>query len=862
MRTSYSFFTRVPNTTQVTLGVCIALLWSSASWAQRVTGVVSDSGGEPLGYVTIGVAGSDVGVTSSDDGRYAIDLGGDGGKLQFRSIGFAVSEREVSAGTEAVRLDVRLEPATYTLDEATVSSGGEDPAYRIMREAAARREGYLRADARYEVDVYLKGQLRMAEAPEKIMGQELGDLNGLLDSNRAGILYLSEARSILQVEPPNKVKETVVASKVSGDPRGYSFNTAAGLEFDLYQRTVDFGKTILSPLATGAPQTYTFSLDGSRRSPENGRLIYRIGIRPRRPSLAAYAGTLYVEDESFHLLDADLYLLGGPIQANGIDTLGIAQSYREVDGNWEVYQRRVEPYFNLLGFVLTGDFTAVYSDYDRDPDWPESPFGRVVTEVLPEANEVDSASWEDRPIALTAPEVRDYERKDSIRRVRTSPVYRDSVQAARNEFGVDALFGYTYSDWRKHTSWNFTSPLLDLAFHPVTGLRLGAGVAYTKESDELATRAYSVGGLVRYGVADRCFYPTASLSYRFDRTDRRTLTLRGGRELTDYHRAAPVTERWNELYNLWGKRNLMKLYQRDFVAIGYTAKLRRPGTMTSAPPWADLNLAVEIEQRRARDNRSDLSLRKKDRTYAPNLPEVGDRSGVYDTIPNATFAKLSGRISYTPGLRYSVRPDGNFALGGGGPELTLSWRYGRELSGGAEGAEPVEFLFLQAGARKDEFNLGRVGRLGMRVGAGFAPVYRGPRYLTDQQLFTGNRLNVNGISDYLSRFLTLAPYDFATDGAWVDGMVEHNFNGLLWQRLPLLRKLGWQVLLRGGGILLADGSRSYAEVGAGLTNVGFGAFRFFRFDVAYREREGEWANPYWVLGINLPFEALVGAAGG
>ena len=216
--------------------------------AQVVTGLIVEAGGEPLPFATVTVKGADgLGTTASLEGRYTIDLGGRGGVLEFRYIGYEVAVREVAPGGVARALDVALAPATYELEGASVSASAEDPAYRIMREAAARRRGYLRADERYEVEVYVKGQVKVDKAPERIMGRDIGNMGGLLDSNRAGIVYLSETFSTVQFEQPDKFKETVTASTVSGDPRGYSFNTATSLSFDLYQEKADWGKPVARP---------------------------------------------------------------------------------------------------------------------------------------------------------------------------------------------------------------------------------------------------------------------------------------------------------------------------------------------------------------------------------------------------------------------------------------------------------------------------------------------------------------------------------------------------------------------------------------------------------------------------------------
>ena len=378
------------------LGIILLLLMSwQQGLAQSINGLVLDELGQPLPYVSIGVVGTSRGVTSSEDGSFFIDLGGAGGSLKFSAIGYESEEVRIEANPSRQQLELRLSRAVYTLNEAVVT-GGDDPAYRIMREAAARREQYRQVSQPYEVDVYIKGSFNIIDAPEKIFGQEVGDMGGALDSNRAGIIYLSESRSLLQIAPPDLFKETVLASRVSGSPQTYTFNTAAAIAFDLYERSIDYGTTVVSPLAENGPSLYRFELLGARRPSPEDPIIYHIGVKPRRIGSAVYTGDLYIEDESYHLLDASLFLIGSAIQQPGLDTIAISQIYRRTAKGWEIAQRQVRPVMSLLGFRFGGTFTGVYSDYRYQPDWEQDPFGRVISRILPDANQQDTSYWLDR----------------------------------------------------------------------------------------------------------------------------------------------------------------------------------------------------------------------------------------------------------------------------------------------------------------------------------------------------------------------------------------------------------------------------------------------------------------------------------
>ena len=101
-----------------------------------------------------------------------------------------------------------------------------------------------------------------------------------------------------------------------------------------------------------------------------------------------------------------------------------------------------------MGFNGSGRFTAVYSDFDFNPNLDKNNFSREILSFKDNANKKDSLYWQEkRPVPLTDAEVKDYIKKDSIQLVRESQPYLDSVDQAENKFKLgDILGGYTYKN--------------------------------------------------------------------------------------------------------------------------------------------------------------------------------------------------------------------------------------------------------------------------------------------------------------------------------------------------------------------------------------------------------------------------------
>lgn len=92
----------------------LGLLLGASLWAQnRITGTVSDSGGQPLIGAGVIVKGTTTGVVTDYDGRFEI-LAPQGAQLEFSQLGF--KSQVVSIGTKAV-IDVILEENSESLDE-------------------------------------------------------------------------------------------------------------------------------------------------------------------------------------------------------------------------------------------------------------------------------------------------------------------------------------------------------------------------------------------------------------------------------------------------------------------------------------------------------------------------------------------------------------------------------------------------------------------------------------------------------------------------------------------------------------------------------------------------------------------------
>src|SRR5690606_5290524 len=187
----------------------------------------------------------------------------------------------------------------------------------------------------FKADFYSRGLIRIKNAPEKFFGQELDEFMVGLDSTRSGILYLSETISEIEYQYPDKLKEKISASKVSGDDNGFSFNTASDVNFNFYNNTIELGNQIISPIADYAFNYYNYKLEGVFYD-DKGHLINKIKVIPKRKNDRVFSGLIYIVENQWTIYALELGITGIQAQIPPAEIITITQnfSYSETDQIW------------------------------------------------------------------------------------------------------------------------------------------------------------------------------------------------------------------------------------------------------------------------------------------------------------------------------------------------------------------------------------------------------------------------------------------------------------------------------------------------------------------------------------------------
>lgn len=810
------------------------------SFAQ-IQGFVTDENGEPLPFATVYLTGTTNGTTTNVEGYYELRLTEGRHQVSYRYVGYDEITFDIDyQGVEIVK-DIQLFPSTLEINEIVITANAEDPAYRVIREAQRKRKFYKTQIQSYSVESYVKGNTKMANVPKKIFGIEVGNMQGVLDSNGQGIVYLSESQSKLHVQHPDDVREVMISSKVSGDDRGFGFNRASDMDFDLYKNQITFERSTVSPIAENAMVYYRYKLVGVKLD-DQGRLINKIQLLPKQEEFPCYLGYIYIIEDLWNIKEADLLLTKKALGIPVMDTLEIKQIHLPVNdqNEWKLFNQSIRFKFGFFGVDFEGLFTVIFSNYDSSPGFDEDFFGKEVLYIEPTANQKDSTFWAAaRPIPLTDEETLDYKKKDSLQVLWKSPAYRDSMDRKNNKFKpIKVITGYSYQKSLKKFEVFYDSPISSLGFNTVQGLNadLRFDVSQRFEDSTSYKRSnYRISPILNYSFAEEKFRASANLFYRFNRISHDQIYLAGGEKVQSFNGGTSLTPFENTYHTLFRRRNYMKLFNRKYIQIGYGRRII-PAIFGIA--------RIGFENRSPLSNQSDYSFKKfrDTRVFTSNDPQNLDLENTGFT-PHKMF-RFSTNWSFSIEPRYITHPGRRWYEDTGWPTVNLSHKMLRS-------ADNSEFNsdLITASISDNYVGVGVFGEFKYRIAAGkFFGVDELP--FMDRKFFDGNSLGYASTQVNTGGYRLLDFYEFYTDDKYVELSFEYNFSGYILGKLPLLRKTAFEVVA-GAKYLSEPTLGNYTEVNLGIGNIGFSLLRFLRVDYVWGWQNGKLKDSRLVLGINL-----------
>lgn len=803
-------------------------LFSFSASAGLLTGTVSDASSEPLPYSSVYIKGSSKGTTANADGRFELDLEPGQYTIVCTHVGYESQEKQVVISSGTVEVAFKLSLIRTQMKDVTVRANSEDPAYAIIRQAIKTRPDHLNEVKQWQVDVYMKGIIRTLSLPKSIFGVEFKPDNNIIDSSGKGIVYLAESVTKYSRRLPNDYKEDIVSAKVSGRSQGFGFNSPNTIEFNAYENNIAISglssRGYISPIANNALNNYVYHYEGTFY--ENGVEINKIRLMPKHLYEPCFTGYINIIEGSWriHSLDLTLTKTAG---IELVDSIKIQQQLFPVNQYWMPQLTSIYATFGVLGIRANANFTAVYSDYNLNPDFPKKFFGKIIRTADTSATKRTSDYWDTlRPVPLTTEEQHDYVKKDSLEKKYQDPKYIDSLDKRRNRISPIGLAftGTSIIRRSKKLTYNFDPLIEAISYNTVEGLVVNISPRIYHYAD---TGAYTIIPTFRYGFANKRPQASLYLSRTFGKVfyKRTTVSINGGRSMFQLNPANPITVFPNTVGSLYFEQNFLKLYEKTFVAITATKRLADGLRGT---------LSFSAEKRVLPENATLYKWRDlKDRRFTSNYPEEQPAG----RFPDHKAILTNINLRWQPGQKYIQYPNRLFSVGSKWPIFYLYYTHGWKMPG-----SDVDFDKWRFSAT-DEINLKLAGSFHYRFTlAGFFNNRK--VYLPDYQHFIGNRSVLAG--PYLETF-QMAEYYLNSNASsiYTSANIEHHFNGALLHRVPFVRKLNIG-LVAGANTFFIKNGYNYYEGFLGLENI----FKLIRADIIVGSTK-QWDKPQWALRLGF-----------
>ncbi|MGX1928883.1 DUF5686 family protein [Flagellimonas sp. 2504JD4-2] len=815
-------------------------LFSVSAFSQtKVGGIIIDESGSPIAFANIVFMDSSEGTITNDNGRFYIESDNTYSTIQVSFIGYETREIELAQKVN-FNMEIVLVESTEQLKEVVVYTGKQskkdNPAIDILKKIwAKKRENGVRKFKQYQFDKYEKVEFDLNTIDSALIKSKM--FRGLefmfedLDTSRITgktylPMFLNETFSKVYGDNIiNEEKEDVLGNKNSGfggNQAITAFVEDLYSDYDVYDNYLKFfDKSFTSPLSKTGVDTYNYVLSDSTFI--DNKWCYNIIYYPRRKNELTFKGDFWVNDTTYAIKKINLQVTKSA-NINWVKEIYIEQDFDVVSDSVFLLKRD----YMLSDFSFSkkeksrgvyGKRTTVYDNYQFDTNRPEEFYKAESDPYDPRVFTRDSIFWKNARLEkLNDDESGIFKLLDTLKTVPKFRTYYDIV----------SILGSGYIEIDK---WNIDIGDIysTFGFNDAEGTRIRAGArTYFGQND-----TWRLEGYMAYGFTDKKFKHGLSGKFLLDRKTR--LILSGGNR-RDVEQLGLSLTSTNDVLG-------RSIASSSLVTVGANDRLTNINLST-------VNLEMEpVKNFRVRFGSSFRTLRSA-------LPDAFSLDYVDPESPTGISSEvkqfdINTTLIYTPGKRtigYGVEP-----VSINSNHSTLLFNYTKGISGFLESDfdyERVQFSYRQP------WQIGGFGRLtsSIELGKTFGEVP-----LSLLSVVPGNQT----LFSLYNVFPNLDFYEFVTD-TYATVHLEHNFNGRLFSRLPIIRNWNLREIvgLRGAWGQLSDENialsaptniplmapedQIYWEYSFGIGNI----FKILRIDFNFRGNylDNPDARPFGITG--------------
>lgn len=774
-----------------------------------ITGKVFDAESkEPLPFVPVLIKGTTVGATTDFDGNYSITTSKLADSIVSSYVSYKKLVRPIKRGeNQIVNMPMVLEGVNLL---EVVVKAGENPAHRIIRNVIANKQynNKRKLDA-YQYETYNKVEFDLNRIPKEMREKKIfkpikfvfDNVDSLNSGEKPSLpIFITEAISdIYYRSNPTLKKEVIRASKITGI-ENTSVTSVMG---DMYQNIniydnhiLVFGKDFVSPISDNGLFYYKYYLEdslfiGSTR-------CYQIRFKSKRPQELCFSGNMWIADSTWAVKRIEMSI---PKEANinFINAANVIQEFMQIDSTWMLSKDRL-----IIDFALSknqvgiyGRKTTSYKNFIINQP-KDTKFYELGDKIIVEdgASKQSDDFWDsNRHDSLSLREKKIYHMIDTIK---TLPIYKT---------WVDVLTIFV-SGYKAVNNFEIGPYFNLVSYNKVEGLR----VRFGGRTSSKFSKWYELNGYVAYGFSDEKFKYSLGFKTFISKKPHRQLV--GMTYKSDY-------EILGQSQNGFSQDNL-------FASLFRTSPLTNLTRVDKTDAWFEREWMEGLTSKITLTGRTITPLIANTYTYYKNDGVVAAKENIRNTE-----VRLNVRFAYKE--KYINGDFSRISLGTKWPVMQVN--YAKSLQNAFRGEYDYQKVVLNLSDRVRLISLLGYTDYTAEVGKIFGVV---PYPL--MELHGGNETYVY---DYMS-FNMMKYYEFASDQYASVGLFHH-FEGLLFNKLPLIKKLKWREVVTCKALwgsvteknrstlifpktLSALGNEPYVEVSAGVENI----FKVFRIDALWR----------------------------
>ncbi len=792
-----------------------------------IKGRVTDANnGDPIPFASVGLVGVNQGARTNFQGEFTLNSKFTADSLFTSFVGYKKRVKKITRGLAFQEINFQIEPSTLEMAEVKVYSG-ENPAFKILRGVLQHKESNDRSKlTAYEYDSYSKMELDVDNISEKFkerrvmkdIAQAIKKFEEMAGEDGKLIIptYLSESiGKFYYLENPKRKKEFIQKTNIKGvgvsDGSFVSQLVGGNLvaNYNFYQNYVPFfGKDFASPIGENWKAKYSYFL-GDTVNVE-GRVCYQLDFDPKNSADLVFRGQMWIDTTSFALVQIDAVVDKGA-NLNFIERIKISQELEQTsNGVWLPARTR---FLIDLEEVSKGSAGLLLKMYISNKNFivnkpHEISFYDVPSEVAQDATQPNAEFWKHarhEPLSSY-----DFLAASLIDTVQNLPIVRTYVEVAE----------LVLSGYRQFNGIEAGPYLTSFAINAVEGARFRLGFRTNANFD----KKWIFRGNVGFGTKDLVPKYSLELNYLFSK---KKWTIAGLRHTYDVERVGLTPEYIGDnklfyAFTRWGAFS-GAFFRRETDAF-FSSELAKAITLTTSLTTRSFDPLFHFQFR--------LN------------PELGRASAVQDNYQE-TFATIE--LRFAKNVTFIMNGNERIALATKRfPMITLKYQHG--FKGFLGGDFTYDRFTLKA---YQTIRLGTLGRSDYTFTAGYTP-----SNLPAPLLFP--HLGNETFFFVRSAFSTMNYFEFVSD-QFASIQYNHNFEGLLFNRIPLIRKLKWR-LIGSANVLMGsqrsanreimkevdnplrvkfedrysfdslDPTKPFAEVGYGIDNI----FKVFRLQAFHR----------------------------